>query len=154
MCDLIFQGLPSGLFEFWGFVTRFKFDIGILFNNIEKIEVSIVMWVTRFSNPVAQMNFFIELAIGLLLKSYTEIIKVPHKSIMELHIDMLNYGALCMDYGSINEVCRSIINIEFHNCNGFYLPLLALHKIMKIHLFEHCCPVYLKLMTILIGFVP
>ena len=68
---------------------------------------------------------------------------------------MLNYGALCMDYGSsINEVCSSIINIEFHNCNGFCLPSLALHKIMKIHLFEHCCPVYLKLMTILIGFVP
>ena len=59
---------------------------------------------------------------------------------------MLNYGALCMDYGSsINKVCSSIINIEFHNCNVFFLPLLALHKIMKnIHLFEHC-HVFLKL---------
>ena len=60
-----------------------------------------------------------------------------------------------MDYGSsISGVCSSIINIEFHNYNRFCLPLLAIHKIMKIHLFEHCCPVYLKLMTILIGFVP
>ena len=56
-----------------------------------------------------------------------------------------------MDYGSsINEVYSSIIDIEFHDYNEFCLPLLALHKIMKIHLFEHCCPVYLKLMTILI----
>ena len=30
-------------------------------------------------------EFIIELAIGLLLKSYTEIIMKPHKSIMELH---------------------------------------------------------------------
>ena len=59
-----------------------------------------------------------------------------------------------MDYGSsINEVCSSIINIEFHNYNRFCLPFLALHKIMKIHLFEHCYPVYMKFMTILIVFV-
>ena len=32
---------------------------------------------------------------------------------------MLNYGALCMDFGSsINEVSSSIINIEFHNYNA------------------------------------
>ena len=30
-------------------------------------------------------EFFTELAIGLLLKSYTEVIMEPHKSIMELH---------------------------------------------------------------------
>ena len=30
-------------------------------------------------------EFFTELAIGLLLKSYTEIIMEPHKSIIELH---------------------------------------------------------------------
>ena len=33
---VLYQMLPSGLFEFWGFVTGYKFDIGILFNDIEK----------------------------------------------------------------------------------------------------------------------
>ena len=36
--------------------------------------------------PRSPEEFFIELAIGLLFKSNTEIIMEPHKSIMELHI--------------------------------------------------------------------
>ena len=40
----------------------------------------------KILKPRSPEEFFIELAIGLLLKSYTEIIMEPHKSIMELHI--------------------------------------------------------------------
>ena len=39
--------------------------------------------------PRSPEELFIELAIGLLLKSYTEIIMEPHKSIMELHICLI-----------------------------------------------------------------
>ena len=40
----------------------------------------------KILKPRSPEEFFTELATGLLLKSYIEIIMQPHKSIMELHI--------------------------------------------------------------------
>ena len=40
----------------------------------------------KILKPRSPEEFFIELAIGLLLKSCTEIIMEPDKSIVELHI--------------------------------------------------------------------
>ena len=39
----------------------------------------------KILKPRSPEEFFIELAIGLLLKSYTEIIMEPHEYIIELH---------------------------------------------------------------------
>ena len=39
----------------------------------------------KILKPRSQEEFLIELAIGLLLKSYTQMIMEPHKYILELH---------------------------------------------------------------------
>ena len=46
---------------------------------------------------------------------------------------MLNYGALCMDYrNSINAECCSIIDIEFHNYNGFVCPFWHSKRLWRL----------------------